>query len=139
RPRRRARQLAARARHAPGRSRARSGAPARDPDRRPPPLRDDDGRRRALQALSLMRLRGRRIIVTGGASGIAAATVRAYAAEGARVASLDVNDEGGRRVAAEAGPDVTYYHCDVARRAEVDEVFARAAAALGGLGGPRHV
>jgi len=78
-------------------------------------------------------LRDRRIIVTGGASGIAAATVRAYAREGARVASLDVNDEGGRRVAAEAGPAVTYYHCDVARRAEVDDVFARAVAAMGGL------
>ena len=80
-----------------------------------------------------MLLRDRRIIVTGGASGIAAATVRAYAREGAHVASLDVNDEGGRRVAAEAGPAVTYYHCDVARRAEVDEVFTRAAAAMGGL------
>ena len=80
-----------------------------------------------------MLLRERRIIVTGGASGIAAATVRAYAREGARVASLDVNDEGGRRVAAEAGPNVAYYHCDVSRRAEVDDVFARAVAAMGGL------
>jgi NAD(P)-dependent dehydrogenase (short-subunit alcohol dehydrogenase family) len=78
-------------------------------------------------------LRDRRIIVTGGASGIAAATVRAYAREGARVGALDVNDEGGRRVAAEAGPSVTYYHCDISRRAEVDDVFARAAAAMGGL------
>jgi NAD(P)-dependent dehydrogenase (short-subunit alcohol dehydrogenase family) len=78
-------------------------------------------------------LDGRRIIVTGGASGIAAATVRAYAAEGARVASLDVNDEAGRRVAAEAGPGVTYYHCDVAQRADVDRVFAEAVGALGGL------
>jgi NAD(P)-dependent dehydrogenase (short-subunit alcohol dehydrogenase family) len=78
-------------------------------------------------------LDGRRIIVTGGASGIAAATVRAYAAEGARVASLDVNDEAGRRVAAEAGPGVTYYHCNVARRADVDRVFAEAVGALGGL------
>jgi len=80
-----------------------------------------------------MQLEGRRIIVTGGASGIAAATVCAYAREGARVASLDVNDEGGRRVAAEAGPGVTYHHCDVSRRAEVDAVFARAVAAMGGL------
>ena len=80
-----------------------------------------------------MLLRERRIIVTGGASGIAAATVRAYAREGARVASLDVNDEGGRRVAAEAGPNVAYYHCDVSRRAEVDDVFARAVTAMGGL------
>jgi NAD(P)-dependent dehydrogenase (short-subunit alcohol dehydrogenase family) len=80
-----------------------------------------------------MLLRDRKIIVTGGASGIAAATVRAYAAEGAHVASLDVNDEGGRRVAAAAGERVTYHHCDVSRRAEVFDVFARAVAALGGL------
>ena len=80
-----------------------------------------------------MLLDGRRIIVTGGASGIAAATVRAYAAEGARVASLDVNDEAGRRVAADAGPRVTYYHCDVARRGDVERVFAESVGALGGL------
>jgi NAD(P)-dependent dehydrogenase (short-subunit alcohol dehydrogenase family) len=80
-----------------------------------------------------MLLRDRRIIVTGGASGIAAATVRALAAEGARVASLDVNDEAGRRVAAEAGERVTYHHCDVSRRREVDDVFARAVADMGGL------
>ena len=80
-----------------------------------------------------MLLAGRRIIVTGGASGIAAAAVRAYAREGARVASLDVNDAAGREVAAEAGSNATYYHCDVSRRAEVTSVFDRAVAALGGL------
>ena len=80
-----------------------------------------------------MLLAGRRIIVTGGASGIAAAAVRAYAREGARVASLDVNDAAGREVVAEAGPSTTYYHCDVSRRDEVTAVFDRAVAALGGL------
>ena len=80
-----------------------------------------------------MLLTGRRIIVTGGASGIAAATVRAYAREGARVASLDVNDAAGREVAAGAGPNATYYHCDISKRAEVTAVFDRAVAALGGL------
>ena len=80
-----------------------------------------------------MLLAGRRIVVTGGASGIGAATVRAYAREGARVASLDVNDEAGRHVAADAGPEVTYFHCDVAERAQVDDVLARAVASLGGL------
>jgi len=78
-------------------------------------------------------LAGRRIIVTGGASGIAAAAVRAYAREGARVASLDVNDPAGREVVAAAGPNAAYYHCDVSRRAEVTAVFDRAVAALGGL------
>ncbi len=78
-------------------------------------------------------LDGKRIIVTGGASGIAAAAVRAYAREGARVASLDVDDEGGRCVAAEAGEVVRYYHCDIGRRDEVFAVFDQAVAALGGL------
>lgn len=78
-----------------------------------------------------MQLSGKRIIVTGGASGIGAATVRAYAGEGARVVSVDVDDTGGERVAAAAG--ATYLHCDIARRDEVFAVFERAATQLGGL------
>src|SRR5690349_17872242 len=81
---------------------------------------------------SRMLLQGRMIIVTGGASGIGAATVRACAAEGAQVASLDVNDEAGRRIA-EADGRVLYHHCDVSQRREVDDVFARVVHALGGL------
>lgn len=80
-----------------------------------------------------MQLRDKKIIVTGGASGIGAATVRAYAREGAQVASLDVDDAGGRRVAAEAGEAVTYHHCDVGDRAQVFAVFARVVEAFGGL------
>jgi bisphosphoglycerate-dependent phosphoglycerate mutase len=45
RPRRSARQLAARARDASRWAHARAGAPARDPDRRPAPLRDRSRRR----------------------------------------------------------------------------------------------
>ena len=41
--------------------------------------------------------------MTGGASGIGAATVRRLAAEGARVAVADLNEDGGREVAAEVG------------------------------------
>src|SRR5262245_54328094 len=80
-----------------------------------------------------MQLDGQRIIVTGGARGIGAATVRAYAREGARVWSLDVNDTDGAAVAAAAGRHVTYVHCDIAVRAEVDQVFDRAVRTLGGL------
>ncbi|MCH6562779.1 MAG: SDR family NAD(P)-dependent oxidoreductase [Myxococcales bacterium] len=71
-----------------------------------------------------MLLKGRRAIVTGGASGIAAATVRAYAREGARVASIDIDDASGQAVAEEAEPEVAYFHCDVSKRAEVLETFA---------------
>ncbi len=80
-----------------------------------------------------MLLENRRIIVTGGANGIAAAGVRAFAREGARVASLDIDDAAGEKVAAEAGAAVAYHHCDVSNRAEVQDVFARCANELGGL------
>ena len=76
-----------------------------------------------------MRLQGRRVIVTGAAGGIGAATVRAYVAEGARVAALDVNDEAGQV----ADGRVVYHHCDVALRAEVDAIFDRVVDTLGGL------
>src|SRR5436190_5076601 len=48
-----------------------------------------------------MRLEGRTALVTGGASGIGAATARRLAAEGARVAVADVNVDGARVIAAE--------------------------------------
>jgi NAD(P)-dependent dehydrogenase (short-subunit alcohol dehydrogenase family) len=84
-----------------------------------------------------MQLSGRRIIVTGGARGIGAASVRAFVAEGARVASLDVLDDEGRQVADEAtakGPGTALYrHCDVTVRTHVDSAFGEVVAAFGGL------
>jgi 2-hydroxycyclohexanecarboxyl-CoA dehydrogenase len=50
-----------------------------------------------------MRLQDRVAIVTGGASGIGAAIVRRFAAEGARVAVLDLDRAGAERIAAEIG------------------------------------
>jgi len=86
-----------------------------------------------------MQLKGRRIIVTGGAHGIGAAAARAYAHEGARVAILDVEDDAGRLVADVAAHGAVYHHCDVANRDEVDAVFDRVAGALGGLDVLAHV
>ena len=71
-----------------------------------------------------MRLEGRSALVTGGASGIGAATCRRLAAEGARVAVTDMNLDGAREIADEIGGDA--YELDVrsydAARGVVEQV-----------------
>jgi 2-hydroxycyclohexanecarboxyl-CoA dehydrogenase len=76
-----------------------------------------------------MRLEGRIALVTGGASGIGAATARRLAAEGARVAVADVDDDGAREVAGEI--DGLAVHLDVADAASVGAGVGEVASALG--------
>ena len=64
-----------------------------------------------------MRFEGRTALITGGGSGIGAATSRRLAAEGARVAVADVNAAAAREVAAEI--DGTAVAMDVADAASV--------------------
>lgn len=84
-----------------------------------------------------MQLDGKKIIVTGGASGIGESVVRAFAAEGAHVASLDIRQDVGERVAAEAtetGPGSAFFlTCDVSDRDRVEASFDTAAQQLGCL------
>jgi NAD(P)-dependent dehydrogenase (short-subunit alcohol dehydrogenase family) len=75
-------------------------------------------------------LQGRRIVVTGGASGMGAGVVRAFPRMGAAVVSLDVAD-AGKAMADEAGAH--FVRCDVADKASVDDAMAAAADHLGGL------
>ena len=81
------------------------------------------------------RLAGRRVIVTGAATGIGRAVAAAAAAEGARVVIADLAEDAGRTAALELGPAVRFIHCDVADEASVASMTAEAVDWLGGLDG----
>ena len=68
-------------------------------------------------------------VVTGGASGLGAATAQALAAKGVRVAILDLNRELGERLAKEISG--TFANCDVTSEASVDAALGAARAAHG--------
>jgi NAD(P)-dependent dehydrogenase (short-subunit alcohol dehydrogenase family) len=73
-----------------------------------------------------MEVKGKAAIVTGGASGLGAATARTLAAAGAKVAILDVNAEAAAEVAIDVnGLAVS---CDVSDAAAAEAALAQAAA-----------
>lgn len=76
-------------------------------------------------------LKNRRIIITGGASGMGEGLVRAFPALGAQVVSLDVSEREGHRIA--EASEARFVQCDVADQRSVDTAFAQAADILGGL------
>ena len=73
------------------------------------------------------RLDGKAALVTGGAAGIGAAIAAAYAAKGARIAVVDVNEAAAAKAASGFPNESRGFHCDVADpdsvRRTVDAVF----------------
>jgi NAD(P)-dependent dehydrogenase (short-subunit alcohol dehydrogenase family) len=79
-------------------------------------------------------LAGQVVLITGGASGIGAAFVRAFAAQKARVAFLDIDAEAGAalvRELGEAGPAPLFVPCDLT---DIDALRAAMAQVHGALG-----
>ncbi|MRG56590.1 SDR family NAD(P)-dependent oxidoreductase [Phyllobacterium sp. SYP-B3895] len=72
---------------------------------------------------------GQTAIVTGAGSGLGAATARALAQKGARVAIIDINLDAAEKVAAEIGGIALA--CNVANAAEGEKAVARVADELG--------
>ncbi|MEO0392989.1 MAG: SDR family NAD(P)-dependent oxidoreductase [Pseudomonadota bacterium] len=76
-----------------------------------------------------MDVQGKAAVVTGGGSGLGAATARLLAAKGAKVAVLDVNEDGVAAVAKEIGGlGIT---CDVTDEAAIRQALDEAKAAHG--------
>src|SRR5579862_8220444 len=76
-----------------------------------------------------MDIAGHAAVVTGGASGLGAATARMLASAGAKVAIFDVNDKAAADIAGEIKGVAA--HCDVGDSASAEAAFAKAAQAHG--------
>jgi NAD(P)-dependent dehydrogenase (short-subunit alcohol dehydrogenase family) len=76
-----------------------------------------------------MLIKGHAAIVTGGGSGLGAATARALAGAGAKIALLDINDKAAEAVAAEIGGLAV--RCNVADAASAEAAVGKARAAHG--------
>lgn len=70
-----------------------------------------------------MRLENYVALITGGASGIGEATVRLFVERGARVVIADLDENRGKKMESELGPNAVFYKVDVSHSRQVEEMF----------------
>jgi len=82
------------------------------------------------------RLSGKRAVITGAAAGIGAAAAELFAKEGAKVALVDINADGGQAVAERitaAGGRALFLETDITKPESMQAAIDGAAEAFGGL------
>ncbi len=82
-----------------------------------------------------MQTQGSVFVISGGGSGLGAATARALASQGGRVILVDLNDEAGAQLAAELGDGARFVRADVTDEAGVQAAVDAATQAFGALHG----
>ncbi len=80
-----------------------------------------------------MEIRNRTALVTGGASGLGAATVRRLVASGGKAAIFDLQEEKGQELAAELGRSALFIRTDVTSEENVNESIEQAKSHFGDL------
>lgn len=81
-------------------------------------------------------LRNKRIVITGGATGIGSDLVRAFASQQARVQFLDIDFENAELLCEElksSGADVSFLRCDVSSLTQLQDSLKACADSLGGV------
>jgi NAD(P)-dependent dehydrogenase (short-subunit alcohol dehydrogenase family) len=76
-------------------------------------------------------LKGKTVLITGGASGIGESIARSFHAQGSKVAILDYNQEAGQALAKELGERVHFEHNDVRDIPALQAAIRRASEAIG--------
>jgi len=78
-------------------------------------------------------LDGKVAVITGGASGIGAATVRLFVSEGSTVVIADILDEQGEKLAAALEGAAVYQHTNVSKEEDIKAAIDRAVSRFGRL------
>jgi NAD(P)-dependent dehydrogenase (short-subunit alcohol dehydrogenase family) len=82
-----------------------------------------------------VQLGGTTFLITGGASGLGAATARRFASAGAHLVIADVNSAAGEQLASELGDGARFVRTDVTDEASVQAVVDAAVSGFGSLNG----
>ena len=80
------------------------------------------------------RLKGKSVVITGGAGGIGSATARLFAQEGAKVLLVDLNEDALKKVVGELDhPNISYVAADVSKASEVEKYVRTAVERYDGI------